>query len=330
MKTVSFAAFGPPHEVTACVDAPDPGPPDAGEIVVEVEAFPINPVDLLTIEGRYAVRPPLPAIPGSECVGRVAAVGAGVARLKSGDRVLPLGRGNWTQRMKIPADAALKLPDGGDALQLAMLKINPATAYCLLKRQVALAPGDWLIQDAANSGVGSLLVRLARAEGVRTVNVVRREALIAPLAALGADVVLTDGADLPARVAEATGGADIRLAVDAVAGETCGRLAACLGEGGTVVNYGLLSGRPCAIEPHHIVFRGITLTGFWLMTALGAMDGDERARLYVDLADRIVSGALAVTVEATYGIEDIGAALEHAAREGRSGKVLVTPNGPVS
>ena len=120
------------------------------------------------------------------------------------------------------------------------------------------------------------------------------------------------------------------VAIDAVAGEATGRLARCLSEGGVVVNYGLLSGMPCAIDPHMVVFRGITLTGFWLVNFLGAMSGGDRASLYAELAERVASGELHVDVEAVYPIEEIKTALEHAARAGRDGKILVTANGPLS
>ncbi len=328
MKAVQFARFGPPDVVARCVDLPDPGAPEAGEALVAVEAFPINPVDQLTIAGAYAVRPSLPAVPGSEGVGRVLALGEGVEGLAPGDRVLLLGRGNWAQRLKVKAAELLKLPAGGDVLQLAMLKINPATAWLMLRDFVALAPGDWVIQDAANSGVGRLLIQIARDRGLRTVNLVRRAELVPELEAIGGDVVLVDGPDLAERVAEATEGAAIRLAIDAVAGEVCNRLARCLAEGGVIVNYGLLSGRACAVDPFQVVFRGITLTGFWLVKALGAMAAEARAALYADLAARLASGALHVPVAAHYPIEEIGAALAHAAQEARDGKILVLPNGP--
>ena len=104
------------------------------------------------------------------------------------------------------------------------------------------------------------------------------------------------------------------------------RLAECLAEGGTVVNYGLMSGEPCQISPHQIVFRGITLTGFWLAKTLGAMTPAEIQDLYRDLAERLVDGTLHVPVEATYDLDHIRDALRHAAREARGGKVLLTPN----
>jgi len=329
MKQVQFTAFGAPHEVAACVDVPDVGAPGPDEVVIEVLAFPINPADLLTITGGYAVRPQLPATLGAECVGRIAAVGSDVRHLAVGDRVINLGRDNWCQRRKVPAAQVLKVPADADVLQLAMLKVNPATALMMLRNYVELQPGDWVIQDAANSGVGTNLIRLASAAGIRTVNVVRRESLIAPLLEIGADVVVVHGADLAERVGHATGGGAIRLAIDAIGGEMVLRLADCLVEGGTVVNYGLLSGQPCQLGAHHTIFKDITLTGFWLQKALTSMARPDLETLYGDLAARIADGTLRVEIEATYPIEEIKAALAHAGREGRGGKVLVLPNGPV-
>ena len=328
MKIVQFSAFGVPAEVVRCVEVADPGAPDADQVVIEIDAFPINPVDLLTIEGRYAVKPPLPARIGVECVGRIVAVGAGVSDLSPGDRVISLDRDNWAQRRRVKAARAVKVSGDVDPLQLAMLKVNPATACLMLRNFVTLQPGDWVIQDAANSGVGRSLIRLARAAGAHSVNVVRRADLVADLTAEGADLVVVDGPDLAERVAAETGGAAIKLAIDAVGGAVTLRLADCLAEGGMLVNYGLLSGEPCMLSSHHTVFRGLTLTGFWLVRALGALAPGEVTALYGDLAGRIADGSLRVPVEATYPIEEIGLAVAHAARAGRAGKVLVTPNGP--
>jgi mitochondrial enoyl-[acyl-carrier protein] reductase / trans-2-enoyl-CoA reductase len=329
MRQVQFTAFGRPEEVAACVEVPDVGAPGPDEVVFEILAFPINPADLLTISGGYAVRPSLPATLGAEGVGRLVAVGAEVEGLASGDLVISLARDNWCQRRRLPAAQVVRVPADADPHQLAMLKVNPATALMMLRNYVDLQPGDWVIQDAANSGVGSNLIRLARADGVRTVNVVRRAALAAPLEAIGADVVVVDDPDLAERVKVATGGTPPRLAIDAIGGSVVMRLADCLAEGGTVVNYGLLSGEPCMLAGHHTVFKGITLTGFWLQKMLSAMARRDLDSLYADLASRVRSGALAVAIERTYPIEEIGAALAHAGRAGRSGKILVLPNGPL-
>jgi NADPH:quinone reductase-like Zn-dependent oxidoreductase len=326
VKAIQFAEFGTPHEVARCVEVAEPAAPGSGQVLIAIDAFPINPVDMLTIQGRYAVRPPLPAFLGSDGVGTVLEVGEDVDGLAPGDRVLHLGRENWMQRKTVPAAALVPLDPGIDLQQAAMLKINPASAALMLERYVTLEPGDWVIQDAANSGVGHYLIRLARARGLHTVNVVRREGLEEDLRGAGADVVVVDGPDLAERVHAATGGGAIRLAIDAVAGDICIRLGDCLAEGGTIVNYGLLSGEPCALRADQVTFKGITLTGFWLVKHLGNMPPAEVQGLFRDLAQKVLAGDLHVDVEAVYGIDDIARALAHAGRDGRGGKILVTPN----
>ena len=328
MLAVQFSAFGPPSEVAEAIDIEGPGAPNEGEVVIAVEACPINPADLLLLEGKYGVLPKLPAFAGGEGIGKVQSVGTGVANLKPGDRVLlPVGRGNWRERIKAPAKGLFALPAGADPQQLAIARVNPPTAHLMLHDYVDLKPGDWIIQDAANSGVGHAVIVLAKAAGCRSVNVVRREELRAPLRAIGADVVLVDGPDLAERVAAATGKAPVRLGIDAVGGATAGRLAACLADGGTLVNYGLLSGEDCRISPHELVFRDITVRGFWLAKWFQTAKPAAIAALYQTLIGLIVDGKLKVEVEATYPLSAIKAALAHAAKPSRNGKILLTPQG---
>jgi NADPH:quinone reductase-like Zn-dependent oxidoreductase len=329
MKIVQFERFGPAHEVCACVEAADPGPPGPGEVAVKVEAFPINPVDLLTIAGVYAERLELPAVPGSEGVGVVEAAGPGVKSVAPGDRVLLMGRGNWVERQRVKEQMVARVPLAPgrevDVLQLAMLKINPATAALMIRRYGNLKAGDWLIQNAANSGVGRFLIALAKAAGIRTVNVVRRRELVKPLTDIGADAVLLDGDDLAARAKAAAGGQPIRLGIDAIAGPATMRLSECLADGATLVNYGRLSDEPCMISPNRVIFGGVTLTGFWLLPHLVGMTAADRAGLYTELAGRMAAGELKSQVEAVYPIADIKQALAHAAKQGRGGKILVKP-----
>ena len=330
MKAAHLRLFGVPHEVVDCIETADVGAPGDDEVVVEMLACPINPAELLLIEGKYASKPDLPARLGIEGAGRVVAVGAAVDGLAEGDKVMSLARTNWAQRLKLTADQVVKAPAGIDMQQLSMLKVNPATAWLMLKTYVALEPGDWVLQNAANSAVGTSLIRLAKAEGWRSVNVVRRESLVEPLKAIGADCVVVDGDDLAARVRAASDGAEIRLAIDAIAGTATMRLADCLVDDGTVVNYGLLSGQPCMLGAEQTIFKGITLTGFWLAKLMRGMSRAALQDMYGALMARIMDGTLRVNVEASYVLDDVAAALKHAAREGRSGKILLTPNGPVA
>src|SRR6476620_4442255 len=167
MQAIQIEAFGNPAEVLKVVDIPDVGAPGGGEVVIALEASPINMSDLLMISGRYGYRPKLPSIVGAEGVGRVVAVGPGVAHLKQGDRTLvPFPSPAWAERIKADANALRPLP-AGDIQQLAMLGINPATAYLLLTEFVTLQSGSWLIQNSANSGVGRALIAIAKSLGLK-------------------------------------------------------------------------------------------------------------------------------------------------------------------
>lgn len=329
MKQVRIAAYGDPVDVVACVDIADVGPPAAGEVVFDVLAFPINPADLWFCRGSYRLKPPLPATPGAECVGRVTAVGAGVTHVGPGDLVINLQRENWAQRRRVRGEDAIPLPNGMDLRQAAMLRINPPTALLLLSDIVAVQPGEWVIQNVANSAVGRLLIRLARAKGLKTVNVVRRDSLFPELMALGADACVVDGPDLDARVKAATGGASIRLGIDAVAGEATGRIAECLADNGTVCTYGSMTGEDPVVHRSALIYRGISLTGFMLGRGLARRSAEQVRAIYADLAAQVMAGTLSAPVERVYPIEEIKAAVARADQGERTGKILVAPNGPI-
>ena len=191
------------------VEGPALGSPGPGEVNIKVEGGPINPAELLLIEGKYASRPPLPARLGIEGVGTITAVGEGVNKLAMGDRVMSLGRTNWAEEIKVSSGTVVKVPKDADVQQLSMLKVNPATAMFMLERYVNLKPGDWVIQNAANSAVGRYIIQLAKTKGVKTLNVVRRTELFGELRKIGADVVLLDGADLAKRERSEVGEAKI-------------------------------------------------------------------------------------------------------------------------
>ena len=329
MKQVLIDRYGAPEEVARCAEVPDVGAPAAGEVVFDVLAFPINPADVSFCRGTYRLKPMLPATPGAECVGRVNAVGAGVTHVKPGDLVINLQRENWTQRRRVRGDDVIALPPRMDLHQAAMLRINPPTALLLLTDIVALKPGDWVIQNVANSAVGRLVIRLARARGVRTMNVVRREALVAELKALGADAGVVDGPELAQAVKAQTGGGPVRLGLDAVSGRATARLSSCLADGGVVCNYGSMSGEDPIMSRGALTSGGQTLVGFILGRGLATRSLDQVRAIYADLGQQIVDGTLSAPVEKVYPIEEIATALAHAQRGGRSGKILVAPNGPV-
>jgi mitochondrial enoyl-[acyl-carrier protein] reductase / trans-2-enoyl-CoA reductase len=329
MKALRFGSYGSPGEVLDLVEIDDPGAPGPGEVLVAMLAMAINPADILRIEGRYGAAPgPLPAIPGSDGVGRVVSVGEGVSDLAAGDLVMPLAGPTFVERLIAPAGAVVKLPDATDPLQAAMLKVNPATAWITLNEIVALEEGDWLIQNAANSAVGLLVARFARERGIRTVNVVRRLSAGRAVSEAGGDVILVHETSAPkdfARdVARATKGAPVKLALDAVGGQSTNALAHALAPGGVIASYGMMSGRPCEIDPEQLVFRNLALTGFWLAEWFPKAGPQAIADLFSQLTTKLLAGEFASPVEAVYPLEEGREAVVHASRGARSGKVLLT------
>ena len=332
MKQVLIEAYGTPWEVARCADVPDVpdvGEPAADEVVFDVLAFPINPADMGFCRGSYRLKPPLPATPGAECVGRVTAVGASVRHVKPGDLVINLQRENWAQKRKVKGQDAIPLPAGIDLRQAAMVRINPPTAQLMLSDFVDLKGGDWVIQNVANSAVGRLLIVLAHQRGLRTVNVVRRPELVEELKQLGADLVIVDGDDLAARVARETGDAPIRLGVEAIGGAATGRIVDCVASDATVVHYGSMSGVDPQVGRTNFVYRGIKLTGFMLGRFLARRTPEKIRAIYADLGEQVMAGRLHAPVDTVYPIDKIKDALAHADKGGRNGKILVSPNGAI-
>ncbi|WP_417734962.1 MDR family NADPH-dependent oxidoreductase [Rosistilla oblonga] len=327
MKQIRFEKFGPPSQVAKCVMVDAVGEPSAWEVVVDIEAFPINPADLATLAGRYGSLPKLPAAIGMEAVGRVARCGEAVKDLQVGDRVMVTANNNWAQQRKVPAAAVHKLPADGDLHQFALMKVNPATALLLLEHDGQLKPKDWLIQNAPLSSVGRCIMQIARVQGLRTINVVRRPESIDHVKRFGGDVAVVDGPQLEQRVREAIKNQPLRLGLDAVAGTSTSRLAACLSEGGTIVNYGMLSGEECCVGGDQLIFRGIRLEGFWLSKRLNRMTLPQRTALYDAISEMIARKTLQFEVDSSFAMDEIAAALARAEEPGRSGKVIVSVAG---
>ena len=328
MKAAQFAYFGSPLEVIELDELPDPPPPGNGEVSIDVMFAPVNPGDLLAMEGRYgATAPKLPNIAGVEGLGRVTEVGEDVTHVKVGDRVLlPPGHGTWCEKITAPAAQVSPLPDKGDPQQLCMMRANPAAAYMMLTSFVTLSAGDWVVQNAANSGAGQYVIELAKLEGIKSVNIVRRPRTIEQLKRLGADVVVVDGPDLAERISAETGGANIKLGIDAVAGKATQEMARCLAVGGTIVNYGLLSGEPCMVDSRDAIFRDIRLRGFWRAKWQITAPPEEISRVSDHLSGLVVHGKLHADVEAVYPLWKVREALHHAQHSDRMGKILLQMN----
>src|SRR5438874_6105570 len=259
-KNINAAVYekhGNPADVLHVESRPWPTPAQ-GEAVVKMRAAPINPADLNQIEGKYPIRPELPATPGFEGAGVIAELGAKVTDVPVGALViLPHNVGTWRDAVAVKTEELVVVPTGIEPVHAAMLKINPMTAWRLLHDYVNLQKGDWLIQNAANSAAGRAVIEIAHELGYKTVNVVRRAELIDELHAQGGDVVLVDDENVRDAAKAATNGAPIRLALNAVGGDSALRLANCLAPGSTMVKFGAMSLQPLTTPNVSPIFKAL-------------------------------------------------------------------------
>jgi NADPH:quinone reductase-like Zn-dependent oxidoreductase len=329
MKAIVFERFGPPAEVLQVKDVPVPevGP---GQVRVRMLASPINPSDLLVVRGQYGRQPPLPATPGFEGVGVVDAVGPGLLKLlrgvKPGRRVAVLNSrgGNWQEQVVIPVRQAVPLPADLPDEQGAAFFVNPATALVMTRWVLRIPARAWLLQTAAGSALGRMLIRLGRHDGFRTINVVRRRAQAEELKRAGADAVIaTDEEPLEERVRALTDGAGVPFAVDAVGGATGAAVARSLGANGRMLVYGTLSGEPIALEPRTLIAGQKRIEGFWLSEWTAGQGVLTMLKLFRQITRGLRAGVLTSEVGASFPLDEIKAAVERAETPGRQGKVLL-------
>jgi NADPH:quinone reductase-like Zn-dependent oxidoreductase len=324
MRQLQLVAYGEPSDVIELntVSEPALGQED---VLISMEAAPLNPSDFLLVRGIYGVRPVLPVSVGAEGVGRVTQTGSKVDVALQGQRVLilpTLEQGTWADQVVVPVRNIVPMSDEADPLQLAMIGINPATAYLLLNRYVCLMPGDWIGQTAANSALGQYIIRLAKLAGVKTLNVVRREAAAEQVRQWGGDRVVLQGDNLHKDIEQALDGKRLSLVLDMVGGTPVGELARSLKTGGSIVAYALQSGQFPAFSAYDFLYRGLSFHGFWLINWIRAAPRTEIQEIYQKLGDLVADGSLSAAVEHVYPLEQFKEAFEHSLKSQRSGKIL--------
>ena len=327
MKAIVFDQFGEPGDVLKLkeVPTPEPGP---GQVRVRMIASPINPSDLLVVRGQYGVLPTLPSTPGFEGVGVVDKAGPGLLGLfAKGKRVAVINSagGNWAEYAVIPAKqarpVALDIPDD----QVASFFVNPATVLALVKHVLEVPPEEWLLQSAAGSSLGKMIIRYCKGEGIRTINVVRRREAVEELKGLGGDhaIVSTEGA-IDDQVRAITDGKMVRYALDPVGGETGTQVFNSLGEGGRLIVYGTLTGEPVRIDSRRMIAGKRSMEGFWLGHWMRGRSIPKSLMLFRDIARQMRAGVLTTEVGGRFPLEAIGQAVREAEVVGKRGKVLLT------
>jgi NADPH:quinone reductase-like Zn-dependent oxidoreductase len=342
VKAIEFRAYGEPDQVLDVVErsVPEPG---RGEARVRILSSPINPSDLLYVRGHYSgVEPHFPAPVGFEGVGVVDALGPdangeanGVA---IGQRVAVVNGqgGNWAQYAVVPASSLLPAPEGIPDQQVASFVINPATAVLMVRHVLAVRRGEWLLQSAAGSELGRMIIRLAKHDGIRTLNVVRRREAVAELEALGADAVIVAGdGPISEQVRDIAGPGGVDYAIDPVVGQTGTEMFEALSEDGRMLVYGSLTKEPIRVgeNPRYILSGRRRLEVFWLGYWLPRLDESgfypagrpAQVQIAQDIAALMRDGVLVTSPGRAYSLEEIGRAVAQAETIGRDGKVLLVP-----
>ncbi|XP_043251306.1 enoyl-[acyl-carrier-protein] reductase, mitochondrial [Colletes gigas] len=268
-KSLLYTTYGNPADVLR-ITTQTINQPENDQVSVKWLLAPINPADLNTIQGKYPSKPPLPAIPGNEGVGEVIAIGSNVNNLSVGDRVIPFGShlGTWRTRANYNSKELMKIPKDVGTIEASMLNVNPCTAYRMLKDFVSLNPGDTVIQNGGNSAVGQIVIQLCKLWNYKTVSVVRDrpniQELKDQLTSLGADVILTEAEIRNTQIFSSKKLPSPRLALNCICGQNALQVVKQLAHGGIMVTYGGMSREPLTVPTSALIFKDITLKGFWM------------------------------------------------------------------
>jgi NADPH:quinone reductase-like Zn-dependent oxidoreductase len=294
-------------------------------------ASPINPSDLLYVRGLYGKPATLPATPGFEGVGIVEASGGGFLgwRVMS-KRVAVLKRGgNWQEQTVVPALQAIPVPHDLPVEQAATFFVNPASVIVMTRYVLRVPPGAWLLQTAAGSALGRMIIRLGKREGFRTINVVRRREQVDELLRAGAEAVICSGDEsIPERVLAITNGAGVRFAIDAVGGATGSAVIQSLGAHGRLLVYGTLAMETMTVDPRVLMANHKTVEGFWLSEWVARQSKLTMLRLIRRIGALMRAGVVTSEVGASFSLNQIKEAVRQAEQPGRQGKVLLRISAP--
>ncbi|NIH88604.1 quinone oxidoreductase family protein [Amycolatopsis granulosa] len=312
---------GPEVLEVAEVEVGDPGPE---ELLVDVAAAGVNYIDTYHRSGIYPLD--LPATLGQEGAGTVAAAGSDVTGFQVGDRVAWQGvLGGYTQRARVPARSAVRIPDGVSDEVAAAVMLQGVTAHYLVRSTYQVAEGDTILLHAAAGGVGLLLAQLAKARGARvigTVSTAEKEALAREA---GVDEVIRyDQVDFAEEVRRLTNGEGVAAVYDGVGRTTFDGSLASLRVRGFLVLFGAASGPVPPVDPQRLNAAG----SVYLTRPTSAHYVRTREELdwrAGELFEAVASGALTVRIGGRYPLAEAAKAHEDLQGRRTTGKLLLIP-----
>ena len=324
MKSVQFSQLGLPADVLRIEDIATPEPA-AGEVRIKVSTCNINPSDVFFIQGTYGIQPQLPSSAGFEAAGVIDACGEGVD-LPAGMRVIFSAMGVWQEYVTVPANIVVPVPENMNDDVACQAFINPYTAFGMLQ-QADLQAGQWLMLTAGGSAFGQLVIQLCQQRGIKTICTVRRDDAVDYLKDLGATAVInTEKQDLLESVNTHTEDAGVNCIFDAVGGPLAAQALECLAPNSTMYVFGLMSLKNIPVNSGLMIFKNLTIKGFWLTSWLNALGHEETIEVTQQVLGMLAQQTLSTKVEARYALEDIHKAIAHAESPGRTGKIILDLN----
>lgn len=321
MKAVQFESLGLPKEVLKVVELPKPEP-ISGEVRIKVTKANIIPADIMFIRGLYGLRPIMPQIGGFEATGVIDACGEGV-EMPVGTGVIFTAQGAWAEYVCIAAKTVIPKPKMMTDDVACQAFVNPFTAYGMLM-EADLKAGDWLMLTAAASAFSKFVIQLAASRGINVIGTVRRDDQKQALIDLGAKAIVNEQTEnIFKAVKVATDGAMVNAAFDAVGGELADKVLNVLQMNGKMFVYGLLSLKSIPLNSGLLIFKNLTVKGFWLSTWMANLTKEQRSTIIPEVLTMLTKQELKADVDAYYGINDIQKAIEHMEAPGRSGKILL-------
>jgi len=323
MKRILFRQYGKPADILHLEETIKPIP-NSDEVLIKVLASPINPSDIMFVQNLYGIRPQLPSAAGFEGVGIVEQTGEN-AKIPIGTRVSFTGIGAWGEYVLTNCRTLIPVPESMPDDVAAQLFVNPFTAVAMVEES-GVKEGEWLMITACASALGKMVIQICKMRGIKTLGTVRRNNLTNELKALGLnEVINTEEENLAQRVQQITQHKGAKAVLECVGGQTASDAVKCMGRGGIMLIYGLLSLQNPSIDIGLMIFRELTLKGFWLTDWMQRTDTATRQRVAGEVITLLATGQVQMPIEASYSLENIDKAVIHAEAHGRWGKVLMKP-----
>jgi NADPH2:quinone reductase len=321
---------GNPADVLTLGDLPEPTPAD-GEVTVDIEVAGVGFADLLLIRGDYQIALPLPAVPGSEFVGRVAACGPGAA-LEPGTRVMGLsrlGHGPLAAQNVAIANQCEPIPDDLPAPETVSLIGNYVTAHLALHRRARLQPGETVVVHGAAGGVGSAAVQLAKAAGALVIAADLGAERGRTCLAAGSDVAVdvTEPAHLADAVREHTGGRGADVVLDMVGGDLFEAARRFVAHEGRIVVVGFTSGTIPQLRVNQLLLRSFAVLGVNALTVLEKYP-EVHAQARRAVVDLLIQGAVSPPVGQVRPLTGLVGLLDALAAGQVAGKAVIRVQEP--